>query len=782
VSNTPGDLTYVCVYQHFTYCSPCIVNDDCKSPLIQSSDNRCVARDDNSGSFCGTSCGTNADCPEGGQCDAVVIDGESRNLCLPTSGVCECSEFAINSGATTTCLSDNPDGACEGLRTCTAAGLSECDAMTPSLEVCNGIDDDCNGVTDDVVGDMDNDGLSDCVDDDADGDGFSPPEDCNDFNGDVHPNADEYCNSMDDNCDNVVDEENSLGCSSFYQDSDGDNYGSDVSKCLCDVEGAFNSQVTGDCNDGNNAIHPGAAEVCNNIDDNCDNVVDGEASGGCTTFFLDQDGDGHGIATDSQCLCQGTGNYTALAPDDCNDLDPANFPGNVEICDNKDNNCDNVVDGENLSGCQSYYLDVDGDNWGTSNAKCLCGPSSTHGASQPGDCDDGNPWVNPAAQESCNTPFDDDCDGNTDTPQDGSGTNYYVDNDGDGYGSGAGMKLCAPTATHSVTVSGDCNDGATAINPGAPELCNGTDDDCDLSVDEQGAVGCVTFYLDNDDDGHGLAFNSQCLCNASGNYTAFLPDDCNDSDNSIYPGNDETCDAKDNDCDDSVDEGLTQACSSACGAGVESCFFGFWTGCSAPNPITCTDYDTCASVSTCSGACNSAPEEVCDGIDNDCDSETDEGFTGDYSNGGLDFKDTWPGSTLSSYPSVANGTVFGHIIPQGDNDWWSVYAVEDNSDGCFWPWDSDNPIKAEIQFTSPCPATGCAWYIVCACWSSATEKCGLSDEVCETSVGTNVNITVNMTMDCGNSDSGYLDVEVKPHTTTLDYHCADWIALWAISE
>ncbi len=114
-----------------------------------------------------------------------------------------------------------------------------------------------------------------------------------------------------------------------------------------------------------------------------------------------------------------------------------------------------------------------------------------------------------------------------------------TDNDGDGYFIEGG--ICG---------SVDCDDSNTSINPGANEVCNGVDDNCDSSIDEENASGCTTYYLDADGDSYGLTSDSKCLCAPSPPYSATQGNDCNDSNASINPGAGEIqCNGIDEDCD-----------------------------------------------------------------------------------------------------------------------------------------------------------------------------------------------------------------------------------------
>ncbi len=399
---------------------------------------------------------------------------------------------------------------------------------------------------------------------DLDEDGHTAATDCDDTRASVHPEAEEVCNGIDDDCDGVADED-ATDAATWYADGDGDGHGdAEVSTTACGLPVGF-AALDDDCDDESVQIHPGAreddcndpvdyncdgsvgyadadadgfaacadcedeaagvnadaAEVCNDIDDNCDGTVDEETATDAPTWFADADGDGHGGTQFTVTACRAPNGYVE-ASDDCDDLAPAVNPSATETCNGTDDDCDGTVDEDDAVDAATWYADVDGDGFGdaaTSAVACLAPSGFVEDAS---DCDDSNQTVSPGAEEYCNS-IDDNCDGVVDEDDAVDVTRWYADADGDGYGEeGSEVDACTAPGGHvpdagdcddsdaalnlddadgdgSTTCDGDCDDSNGATYPGAAESNgDGIDSDCDGDDDvpDVTCVGNTTIYSD----------------------------------------------------------------------------------------------------------------------------------------------------------------------------------------------------------------------------------------------------------------------------------------------
>ncbi len=176
--------------------------------------------------------------------------------------------------------------------------------------------------------------------------------------------------------------------------------GDDAGRVDQDGDGAA---AEADCDDTDPARFPGATELCNEVDDNCDGNVD---EGVIDEWFIDADGDGHGAA-ELHTGCTAPENAVEVG-DDCEDADPTRYPSAEELCNERDDDCDDEVD-EGFTP-PTWWPDADGDGIGGDGTPIsACDPGSGWAPST-GDCDDADPTVFPGKTEDCDA-RDDDCSG-----------------------------------------------------------------------------------------------------------------------------------------------------------------------------------------------------------------------------------------------------------------------------------------------------------------------------------------------------------------------------------
>jgi hypothetical protein len=409
----------------------------------------------------------------------------------------------------------------------------------------------------------------------------------------------EACNGVDDDCDGLTDEVDAQGCTMFYADSDKDTFGvkGSSAKCLCgagkdpeEANSTFTSATADDCDDTKSAVNPDAVEVCDNVDNDCDAQTD--------EGFTFKDYDNNTRALGDACGAGECSNgKVQCAVDKQSAVCSTGGNATSESCDGKDNDCNGIID-NGLEPKSAFYKDGDDDTFGGGVGSIQCGPFNGYVVQVDGDCDDKNDSVYPGATEKCNG-VDDDCnvqidEGFTAKDYDGSTKNlgeacgagvcangkvecltngsgavcsssaladtetcdekdndcdglvdedvqtpFYKDADGDTYGDATkSVMMCSLPGGYSKNDK-DCDDTNKSSFPNATELCDGADNDCDGDTDE----GC-----DDDMDGFcdsSMPYLSSAKCKEG---------DCNDAEGNIKPDAVDTCDNVDNNCDGKTDQ------------------------------------------------------------------------------------------------------------------------------------------------------------------------------------------------------------------------------------
>jgi hypothetical protein len=489
-------------------------------------------------------------------------------------------------------------------------------------ELCDGIDNNCDGMIDENCDDDDGDGISNAVEiplGDSDGDGILDYLDPDDDNDGFLTIVEGYTDTDGDGIPNYLDTDDDGdgiltlidNCPYFFnpgqEDMDADGTGDICDNCP-EIYNADQSDIDDDmigdlCDFCPNVFSPNNEdEDEDGVGDACDNCPDIPNPG-----QEDFDNDGIGDACDDDWDNDGYPSW-----EDCDDLNPEINPGAPEFCDGIDNDCDpNTSDGQMeywvgaaCDGADSDFCEEGYSICFEGEMQCTdeTGDNTEICDGADNDCDgqvDEDICVFPNAYGLCDGPdciigwceegwFD--CNGIMDDGCESTGTVFYMDWDNDGYGRDDEFIVDCEMPAGYAPIGGDCNDFDPNYNPGMPEVCDGTDNDCNGIVDdgatcdfpnafaichfEYGCIidscaagyfdcnnnpydGCESpgtiFYLDLDEDDYGQDGVFIYSCDMPAGYAPF-GGDCDDYNPNVFPGADENCTNNiDDDCDGLTD-------------------------------------------------------------------------------------------------------------------------------------------------------------------------------------------------------------------------------------
>ncbi len=390
---------------------------------------------------------------------------------------------------------------------------------------------------------------------DIDGDGYGSNEDY--FT--ACPEADGYPGYVLNNTDCEDYDETVWQSALLYRDADRDGYDNGSAQfCYgATLPNGYSKTTLGqDCNDSRAAVNPGATEICDGIDNNCNDQID---EGVKTTFYRDEDGDGYGHVSQVLQTCAKPIGYVSDSTD-CDDADNTKWQSAMLYVDVDQDGYDNGqatvcygatipvgyaattsgadCDDNNIAihASETWYLDADSDGHYVSSQLSCGSPGAGYNTTggQQGDCDDDNDTTWQSASLYIDVDKDGydngqatvcygatipvgyaattsgtDCDDNNGAIH--APVQYYIDADRDGFGSTATAMLCSLTATPGYSTNNtDCNDNDAAIH--AP----------------------VQYYVDADRDGFGSTTTAMvCSLTATTGYSTNNTD-CDDNDAAIH--------------------------------------------------------------------------------------------------------------------------------------------------------------------------------------------------------------------------------------------------------